>query len=466
MNRPERNMVFVSHANPEENELARWLSLQLASEGYAVWCDLTKLLGGEKFWEDIQQAIRTRTAKFVYILSRASNSKRGTLDELDCAIGTDKRNQLKDFIITAKADDLPFDEVYIGIRRLNHIDSRSWAKGLSIILEKFEADGVPRTPSFGRKAVCSWWRDQFSADAGVVEQPEHLLSNWFKVESIPHTLYEHKLSAIRAGSISVEDIVFAYPAAWVSDVSFLSFAPAGEVCASIGGNLEIAATNEYSYDDVLSGEAVKDGPKHISQLFRIAWNSALRKRLAVYQMANNQLCFYFSGDLVKDDSIDFRTIDGEKAWRGVVGYKTLLGGRIRYWHYGVTGKPILRPETLFVLKGHVLFSDDKQTLWDSKESTAKARRNQCQNWWNDDWRDRLLATMSHLAGDDEKVSISLAKNEALTLAKFPILFESPVTYVQLKDLNKEEVEDYTFEAEDDDLDEEEDGAGAAEEDAE
>jgi len=63
-------MVFVSHANPEENELALGLSLQLANEGYAVWCDLTKLLGGEKFWEDIQEAISTRTAKFVYILSR------------------------------------------------------------------------------------------------------------------------------------------------------------------------------------------------------------------------------------------------------------------------------------------------------------------------------------------------------------------------------------------------------------
>jgi hypothetical protein len=36
VNPPERNMVFVSHANPEENELALWLSLQLASEGYAA----------------------------------------------------------------------------------------------------------------------------------------------------------------------------------------------------------------------------------------------------------------------------------------------------------------------------------------------------------------------------------------------------------------------------------------------
>jgi hypothetical protein len=453
VNPSERNMVFVSHANPEENELALWLSLQLANEGYAVWCDLTKLLGGEKFWEDIQEAISTRTAKFVYILSRASNHKRGTLDELDCAIGTEKRNQLRDFIVTVKADDLAYDDVYIGVRRLNHIDLKAWAKGLSTLLDKFENDAVPKTPAFNRSAVSSWWRDQFSADAGILEQPEQLLSNWFKVENVPTVLYEHQLSAIRPGPVAIENTVFAYPAAWVSDVSFLTFARADEVCALLGANLEIAATNEYRYDDVLSGESVKEGPKYISQLFRIAWEEALKKRLPVYAMANNQLCFYFTGDLVKDDYIVFATIDGRETWRNIVGFKTLLGGRVRYWHYGITGKPILRPETLFVLKGHVLFSDDRKTLWDSKDATAKARRNQCKNWWNDDWRDRLLATMSHLANDDGSITIPLAGDASFTLSKFPMLFESPVSYLQPKEIKKAEADDYTFEEEDDDLDE-------------
>ena len=45
-----RDILFVSHANPEDNEFSQWLSLQLAREGYPVWCDLTKLLGGEDFW--------------------------------------------------------------------------------------------------------------------------------------------------------------------------------------------------------------------------------------------------------------------------------------------------------------------------------------------------------------------------------------------------------------------------------
>lgn len=41
-----RRMLFLSHATPEDNSFARWLALQLANEGYPVWCDLTKPLGG------------------------------------------------------------------------------------------------------------------------------------------------------------------------------------------------------------------------------------------------------------------------------------------------------------------------------------------------------------------------------------------------------------------------------------
>ena len=63
------DMVFVSPAKPEDNDFARWLALQLANEGYPVWCDLTRLLGGEKFWEDVQNAITNRTVKFLSALS-------------------------------------------------------------------------------------------------------------------------------------------------------------------------------------------------------------------------------------------------------------------------------------------------------------------------------------------------------------------------------------------------------------
>jgi hypothetical protein len=99
-------MLFLSHANPEDNLVTSWLALQLAREGYAVWCDLTKLLGGEAFWDDIQAAIEQRAAKFLYVLSRASNTKDGALAELMVARDVEKKLKLHDFIIPLHIDDL------------------------------------------------------------------------------------------------------------------------------------------------------------------------------------------------------------------------------------------------------------------------------------------------------------------------------------------------------------------------
>jgi TIR domain len=92
-----RDTLSLSHANPEDNEFTLWLALQLANEGYRVWCDLTKLLGGEVFWDDIEAVIRTRTAKVLYVLSRTSNGKDGPLREPQLAQSLARKERIQDF---------------------------------------------------------------------------------------------------------------------------------------------------------------------------------------------------------------------------------------------------------------------------------------------------------------------------------------------------------------------------------
>src|SRR5712692_1391973 len=136
-----RRMLFLSHATPEDNAFAQWLALQLANEGYPVWCDLTKLLGGEDFWKDIQEAIRKHSIRFLFVLSKSSNTKDGTLQELACAKATaaQLRSEIRDYIIALKIDDLPYSEVDIEIQRLNHISfDGSWAFGLNQLLKKLK----------------------------------------------------------------------------------------------------------------------------------------------------------------------------------------------------------------------------------------------------------------------------------------------------------------------------------------
>ncbi|QDU70648.1 toll/interleukin-1 receptor domain-containing protein [Mucisphaera calidilacus] len=110
-----RDAVFVSHANPEDNAIATWLTLRLTREGYRVWCDVVKLRGGDDFWKNIEAAIRLRTRRFIFVTSRVSNQKPGTLKELAIAEGVARTLGENRFIIPVKVDDLPYGEHNIQI---------------------------------------------------------------------------------------------------------------------------------------------------------------------------------------------------------------------------------------------------------------------------------------------------------------------------------------------------------------
>ena len=140
-----RNTLLLSHANPEDNEFTLWLALQLANEGYRVWCDLTKLLGGEVFWDNIEEVIKTSAAKVLYVLSRTSNAKDGPLKELHFAQGIAKKDKLIDFVIPLHIDDLPHGDIMIEITRLNTVAfAKSWGVGLAKLLEKLEERQSPQ----------------------------------------------------------------------------------------------------------------------------------------------------------------------------------------------------------------------------------------------------------------------------------------------------------------------------------
>jgi len=82
-----------------------------------------------------------------------------------------------------------------------------------------------RRAGFGPEAVCSWWRDQFSADQGVVAQPEILLSNWFTVEGLPSQLNAHVLRPQHAGPVDFDGTSFPHPAVWINGEDYVTFRP-------------------------------------------------------------------------------------------------------------------------------------------------------------------------------------------------------------------------------------------------
>ena len=427
-----RDTLLISHANPEDNEFTLWLALQLANEGYRVWCDLTKLLGGEVFWDNIEDVIKARAAKVLYVLSRSSNTKDGPLKELHFAQGIAKKEKLKDFVIPLQIDDLSHGEITIEITRLNTVPfAKSWGVGLAKLLEKLEEDKVPRDRKFNRTAVNDWWRTQFSAEQGLRKEPEEYLSNWFPI-TLPQQIYFHSLSRQSIGVVEVAPTL-PYPA--VQDGRFLiTFAKAPDFEGKLGPEMYIAEEGKPLDVAALLAEPKSVFGKHLFQILRIAWEQMLEERkLPVYELANKAKCFYFPKNRVPNDKVFFTGVDGERTYRAMVGYATRTNPTTgvsvkRYWHYAVQARPLVRPTFAYIFKSHVLFTNDGTTIWESKKRLASARRSQCKSWWNDEWRDRTLAAATYLSDGADKINLTLGSNVTLSIAPAPLSFCSPMSY--------------------------------------
>jgi hypothetical protein len=460
-----RDTLLVSHANPEDNEFTLWLALQLANEGYRVWCDLTKLLGGEVFWDDIEEVIKTRAVKVLYVLSRTSNAKDGPLKELHFAQGVAKREKLKDFVIPLHIDDLPHGDITIEITRINTVPfARSWGAGLAKLLEKLEEDKVPKDPKFNRTAVNEWWRTQFSAEQGLRREPEEYLSNWFPI-TLPTHIYFHSLSR---KSVGVLEVAPALPYPGVQDGRFLiTFAAASDFDGKLGPEMYIAEAGTPLEVAALLADPKTIFGKYLFQLLRLAWEQMLEERkLPMYELANKAKCFYFPKNRVPNDKVFFTGVDGERTFRAMVGYATRTNPATgvsvkRFWHYAVQARPLVHPTFAYIFKSHVLFTNDGTTIWESKKRLASARRNQCKSWWNDAWRDRTLAAATHLCDSGDKITVKLGSTASLTIPPTPLRFCSPVSYTDPQLLrfseDDETADDYARDSRDDDAFEDEAG---------
>jgi hypothetical protein len=459
------DMLFISHANPEDNEFSRWLALQLAKQGYPVWCDLTKLLGGEDFWKDVEHAIRERTAKFLFVLSRTSNVKDGPLRELHLAQIVARQRNLSSFVIPLHIDDLPHSDVNIQVSRIISIPfHKRWADGLRDLLDKLEDEQVKKSPRFSVGAVASWWKTQFSAEEGVINKRELYLSNWFLIQDMPADIHFHTLKKSGIGLFEVpKDLPYA---GRQHNVYLISFACKDDFEGKLGKNMSITDTHTFSVEKFL-GQGVegthmggKDARNIVSSLLRVGWENLLSNRgLPTFSLADKTSVFYFSKGFVADDTIHFLGVDGRKTYRSVVGYRKFGAGkgvetRQRFWHFGVRAKPIVYPATAFIIKCHVVFSDDGYTPWSDKKRMHNARRSQCKNWWNPEWRDRLLATLSWLSDENGGIRIELGRGITIRVPNLPVTFHSPVSFLDPEKV--ERLDHYETRDVDEELDEFED----------
>lgn len=183
-----RDHVFISYAW-EDQVFARWLALRLTAEGYKVWIDQMKLLGGESWPSDIDAAIKDRTFRMLGLLSRHSIKKDNPKKERTLALGIAKQPERRGFLIPINVDGLPPTELDWLTSDLTFIPfAQSWSQGLQKLLKLLDREGCPRGNIIEGRSVAA--RVAAASDL-IRNEPEILISNMCRFTSVPELLHAY-----------------------------------------------------------------------------------------------------------------------------------------------------------------------------------------------------------------------------------------------------------------------------------
>jgi hypothetical protein len=391
---------------------------RLRVAGYEPWLDLSHLTGGERIWPEAESAIRNKALRFLFVLSRHSNTKRGTLQELNVATKVGRMHEIKDFVIPLAIDDLCSDSYTIELSELAPVRfSGNWASGLNALLHKLE---LVNTLRYSSPAVATQlWRERMAGDERVTSTPERLYTNHFPIRELPNEVYAYRLS--QAAECQIIEAQASAPAIH-SERQIMSFVAHGE---SIHPSL--AGVKPVAFPVVRERPRGDDGARAayngMLALVRRAWESALLARgLREYAMASGRRCLFFPKGFGLDERVAFETPD-HRSWRALVGES-----KGAQWHFGVSARVSDTMGFTLALNSHVVFTDNGRDPWAADERQHRARRRIGKNWWNDKWRDLLMATMYWIAEGQEIIRVPCGGELSSAVSRLPLIFESPFSY--------------------------------------
>ena len=451
----ERHLVFISHANPEDNEFASWLGTRLTAAGYEAWTDVLNLKGGEPFWRDIGTVIKEEAAVVVVALSRASYQKDGVLDEIALAVNTGRQLNKQKFVIPVRLDDLPFSDFPEQLIRLNAIGefSSNWADGFSQLLKALKDGQIPQSTSDFGEALASWQKFRLRQSTSISDTPELIFSNWFQISSLPSHIY---FSRFNASQEAMERAFneFQSPTAPYMRLA-VSFADAAALQME-APDIPLEDAYRVPLVQFLDGQKTNrpqvsrwDARKIVTRLLRQAWEQfAQSQGLLLCEFAHGS-AWFVPLDLIEGNIVTFQDESGNRCRRRLVGRSKRRGV---YWHFAVSGKVNIYDPQHLLLRTHVVFTEDGKTPLDSQSRADRLRKSFCKNWWNDRWRDLLRTFAFTLANGKEELSLSLGGDAVATIAASPMDFEAPLSITENGSVSTAEEDNVEDETEADALD--------------
>lgn len=402
---PRRDHLFISYAS-EDGAFADWLALKLTAEGYPVWCDRFKLLGGESYPHDIDAAIKERTFRLLALLSKDSISKPNPLKERTLALNL-ARERKEDFLIPLNIDGRSPTELDWMLSDLSYISfHRSWADGFAALLKKLESISAPRPMADGRRIVSQW----FASRDGTSPKPERLWTNLLEIKAVP------TLMRVRVA----DPLSFELASTW------LHFAESSTVLWALEGPkrsdlLDIVEVEEIAWD--YPNRGIGPLPMDVATNLFAQHLRALCLRKGMAESSDGKY-IYFPPELLANNRLSLTRFDGKRTWVSAAGERTfrISAGEHESTRYHLApaflpsfrkyGRPVVQVQMRVYLT-------DSLGRPLSPRKAVRRRRAICKNWWNYEWLARLLGVAAWLGDGAETINLGFT-SPGLCLAAVPL----------------------------------------------
>jgi hypothetical protein len=407
-----RDHLFVSYAG-EDWPFVEWLTLRLTAEGYRVWCDRMKLLGGESYPNDIDDAIKNRTLRLLAVLSRNSVKKANPLKERTLALNL-ARERNENFLVPLNLDGLSPTDLGWMVSDLTFIPFHlGWADGLAQLLKLLDASGAPRTFTDGRSAAVDW----FTAKGLIVSKEERLWSNAAEITELPTDIYRYEMEEVISDERRLE-LLTVWPHSVEREIFWSFVYPPGDLA-------ERYRLRERG--KIADWKSARSRDVSVRQVAVRVFNRSLRSLCLArgLKITPDESQCYFPDGLLPSNRLPFQSYDNRTTWVRTVGvrnFKTLTGKDscryhlapdLRIWLDHAMGSLVQLRVRLFLttLEGEPL--EEKRAL--------RRRKRICRAWWNYEWLSRTLAILQFLAGEEAAIQIGSAAGQKMVVSKQPIV---------------------------------------------
>ncbi len=463
-----KDTIFISHATPEDNEFTIWLASKLELMGYKVWIDKNGLLGGEKFWEEIDNAIRNHTIKFLLVYSNnifqkdengnpiGGKLKDGVSKEYSFAENIGKKEKLKDFIIPLNIDSADYN-LFIGLDRSNQISFHdNWAQGLIQLEKKLTKDEIVKIESNEDSNFGNWYQNEFLQYERITSKNELYYTNWWEIQKLPDSFYMYEFDKKEQASV-IRKQKNSFPISQISNYlsSFKHQIHFTYIIDETENEIKPKKIFEIKIADVLTGFESntfpnhRDTENHFKLLLKEVFHQIMRHRgMYWYEMANKKLAYFFNTDNLPTQKVSFDYLFKDKT-KTRPKKKNLIGKYLElgFWHYAISMKPTISPFFGYSLKNHICFTVDGKLVWQKevkgnekrdfdKEKIHSHRRAKGKRMFNEEWRDLLLAFLSGLKKNDS-ISIPLSESFILEMPSYPMFYWADFGYYDPKDKSRQ-----------------------------